>query len=213
MKQILIAIAFLAVTVLPSYADDTKAQDMKEAKMQMMKHHPEMMKEMMRNPHHLLMMAYHNNVMTFGHKLKMVAKQGETVPRDFARTAVAEMKRSVEEMERHRAEAMRNMPADVKGHADMKKMMDQHLVTVKTHLRELETLAGKDRVPSAEVIKHLEFMQQCEGMECEMMHGKGMQGAMPGKGMKGDMYHGKGMRGCCECMGDESDEMQMRDTK
>jgi hypothetical protein len=69
-------------------------------------------------------------------------------------------------------------------------MMDQHLVDVKAHLRELENLARADRIPSQEVIKHLDAMiEGCEGMDCGMMPGKGMHG-----------MHGKGMHhGCKEC--------------
>lgn len=215
MKRILIAIAVLAVTVLSSQAADVGAPDMnrttpdvKASQPDMkgtMKHgmHRGMPKEMMRNPQHLLVMAYHKNVLTFGHMLEMAARQGETVPREVARTAIAEMRRSTEEMEKYRAAAMRDMPADMKDHGDMKKKMDQHLIEVKTHLRQLEDLAKNDRIQSQEVLKHLQFLKECEGMGC----GNGMQGGkMHHDGMMHHdekMHrdgHGKGMHGCqCEC--------------
>lgn len=196
MNRVLVAIAALVI-FLPAFSTQLQAQETPGSMRQMMHQHPEMKKEMMANPQHMLMMAYHSNMMTFSHKLMKVARQGETVPREFARTAIAEMRRSTEEMERYRAEAMRNVPANVKEHGDMQKMMDQHLVDVKTHLRELENLARADRIPSQDVLKHLDAMiEGCEGMEC-VMHGEGMQG-MQGKGMHG--MQGKGMHhGCAAC--------------
>jgi hypothetical protein len=195
MNRMLVAIAALVI-FLPAFSTQLQAHETPGSMRQMMRQHPEMKKEMMANPQHMLMMAYHSNMMTFSHKLMKVARQGETVPREFARTAIAEMRRSTEEMERYRAEAMRNVPADVKEHGDMQKMMDQHMVAVKTHLRELEDLARADRIPSQDVMKHLDAMiEECDGMDCGMMPGKG---GMHGKGMHG--VHGKGAHhGCVEC--------------
>lgn len=189
MNRLLTAIAVLAVTVLlPSFPATVQAHETGT-----MSH-----KEMMRNPQHMLMMAYHNNVMTFGHKLYKVAKQGETVPRDFARTAVAEMKRSIDEMERYRASAMAGAPAGAQ-QSDMHKKMDQHLVSVKTHLRELEDLAKTEPVRSADVVKHLDEMwRECDEMVCGMMEGTWMHGR-------------KGMHGCpggCPC----PDEMSSKES-
>jgi hypothetical protein len=149
----------------------------------MMHRHPEM-KEMMRNPAFLLVMAYHRNLVTFAHMLDKVAHQGETVPREFARTSIAEMRRSTDEMEKYRAEAMAAMPAAMKD-AEMQKKMDEHLVAVKLHLRELESLAKQDRIPSQDVMNQLQFIfKGCEGMDCSMM-----------------MHEKKPMRGCgCDKM-------------
>lgn len=192
MRIILIAIAVLAVTVLPSFANDVQAPGTKGTMKQMMQQHPAMHQAMMRNPQHLLMMAHHRNLVTFGRKLGIVAQQGETVPAEFARTAIGEMRRSAEEMEKYRASSMRDVPTD------MRKMMDEHLVNVKTHLRQLEDLAKKDRIQSQEVINHLQFLSDgCA--DCGMMHGRGMYGrGMQGMHRKG-MY-GRGMHGCCQPM-------------
>ena len=202
MNQMLVAIATLVI-FLPAFSTQLQAHETPGSMRQMMHQDPEMNKEMMENPQHTLMMAYHSNMMTFRHQLMKVARQGETVPREFARTAIAEMRRSTEEMERYRAEAMRNVPANVREHGDMQKMMDQHLVDVKNHLRELENLARADRIASQDVLKHLDAMiEGCEGIGCGMMHGKGMHGmqGMQGKGMHG--MHGKGAHhGCATCEG------------
>lgn len=187
MKRMLIAIAVLATTVMPAIADDLRTPDMQGQAMS--PHHGMMMEKM---PQHPLIMAYHKNLIAFGHALDRLAHQGETVPVEYARTAISEMKRSVDQLEKYRAETLHNMPADMKGHADMQKKMDEYLVNVKMHLRELETLAKSDRIPSPEVIKQLAFIfEACEGMDCEMGHGKGMHC----RGM-----HGKGMHDC-RCQG------------
>ena len=175
MKRMLIAAAVLVVTVLPVFAEDAPPTEVKDAMPQTMpRHHEGMMKQMMRSPQHLLMMAYHRNLAAFGRALATVAQQAETVPREFARTAVAEMRRSVEEMEKYRAEAMKGMSAEVKGHGDMQKMMDEHLVQVKIHLRALEELTKGDRVASKEVMKDLQpILDGCQKMGRHLMPGKG----------------------------------------
>lgn len=162
----------------------------------------------MRNPEHLLMMGYRKNLMTFGHILENVARQGDTVPADLARTAVAEMRHSVDQIEKYRPVAQRAMPAEMQ-QPDMQKMMDQHLVDVKTHLRQLDDLSRSDRIPSQEVLKHLQpIFEGCQKMGCGPMHnrGTGMQGEQR-KG--GGCVQMQGMNGgCADCR--ESMGMQAR---
>lgn len=119
----------------------------------------------MRAPQQLLMMAFHRNVANFGQALYLASEQGETLSPVFARTAVAEMRRSTEEMEKQRA-ALRDQPVD----QERQKLMEDHLVQVKKHLRELEALVQKERIDSAEVRKLLvAIFQECEGAGCEML--------------------------------------------
>jgi len=125
-------------------------------------------KQMTQNSGHLLMMAYHRNVANFGQTLYRAAGQGATVPAPLARAAVAEMRRSTEEMEKQRALAMRDMQVN----PDRQKMMDEHIVQVKTHLRQLEELVKNDRIDSGEVRKLLQaIFEECEGAGCETMPG------------------------------------------
>ncbi|HBA86450.1 MAG TPA: hypothetical protein DCZ75_00270 [Geobacter sp.] len=167
MSQIITAIAILAVTVMPAFAADLTTQP---------------------NPQHLIMMAYHRNVANFGHTLYQAAEQGSTVPTQVARVAVAEMRRSTEEMEKHRAMAMKDMQVTPR----MQKMMDQHLVQLKTHLRELDELAKKERIDSAEVMKQLQsIFEGCEGAGCGMMPG----GPKPGAPLSG-RRRGRAGGGC-----------------
>lgn len=190
MKKVLLAVALFALTAIP-FVSGVQANDEvrrtpgtaagKDGSASAMNR--PMRKAMMGNPQHQLMMAYHKNVVIFGRALENVAKQGETVPPEFARTAVAEMRRSTEEMEKYRAGALASMPEMQRG--NMQKMMDEHLVNVKTHLRQLEDLSKGDRIPSQEVLTHLQAILKGSG---GMMHGRG-----PG---------GMGMRGgCAGCYG------------
>jgi hypothetical protein len=170
MNQVLIAIAILAVTVMPSWAADAPNPDKKGPMKQTLQQPAGMRRGVI--PQHLLMMAYHKNLMTFAHALDRVARQADTVPREFALTAIAEMRRSLDEMEKYRAAVVESAPAKV--HGDMQKMMQEHLVKVKMHLRELEGLAKSDRIQSQEVIKHLQFIiEGCGSMGCQMSGGKG----------------------------------------
>ncbi|GFO54890.1 hypothetical protein GMSM_18970 [Geomonas sp. Red276] len=141
------------------------------------------------DPQMMLMMAYHKEVMIFGRTLQRMAGQREMVPADVVRTVVGEMRRGAEQMEKYRAGAMAGMPPERRT-PDKQKMMDQHLVDVKTHLRQLDELAAKGDVPSQEVNRHLEaIFHGCDEMGC----------GMPGRGMQG-----RGMHGCmkegCGCM-------------
>lgn len=171
MKSVVIAMAVAIITAMPCFAADMPPTGNAGTMKQLMQQHPEMKKEMMHSPQHLLMMAYHNNVVTFGNILNEMAEQGQMVPPDFARTAIAEMRRGTEEIEKYRAQTMRNLPADTKSGPGLHKVMDQHLVNVKNRLRQLEDLAKNDRIPSQEVRKHLQFIfEGCEGMDCGMEH-------------------------------------------
>lgn len=197
LKWIMIAITLVAVG-LPSFAADALAHE--EGSMKEMRPYPGMQKEMMRNPQHPMMMAYHKNLMTFCRMLEKVARQGETVPRDIARTAIAEMRRSADEIEKYRAGFMAKMPPDMKGNPEMQKKMDRHLVNVKMQLRQLEELAQNDRIQSQEVIRHLEsIFEECEGMACGAPHAKGMHGKWR---HNHDAYGCDCMHGCgCRDMG------------
>lgn len=211
MRRVLIALAILAVTASLSFAADQRPAMRGQQGMmgQMMHQNPEMMQQMRRNPQHLLMRAYHRNVMNFGHALGNVARQGETVPPQFARTAIAEMRRNIEEMEKYRAESMATLPAGMKGRGEMQKMMDEHLVNVKKELRQLEDLAKSDRIPSQEVLKHLRAMfEQCG----DMGYGQ-MQGGAPYCGGGRGGYCGHGCNGKMMPMMQERRQMMQQMTE
>lgn len=131
-----------------------------------------MQREMMRTPQHLLMMAYHRNVQNFAGTLYAACDAGAPVPVQLARVAVAEMRRSVEEMEKYRA-GMQLPP-------QQQKMMDQHLIEVKMHLKELEDLVRGDRIDAARVKSHLDpLLSGCRYAGCAPMRGRTDRGMGP----------------------------------
>lgn len=170
MRSVLLAIAILMLTGSPSLAAGGSNDY---------------------NPQQLLMRAYHQNVMNFGRVLEKAAQQGDTVPSDVARAAVSEMRRSTEEMEKYRAAVVASMPEARR--PGMRKMMDEHLVSVKTHLRQLDDLTKKERIPSQEVLQHVEaIFTGCDQMPCGLHQGPGH-----GKGM----HRGRGMGLDCQQSG------------
>jgi|GEM_PF-1955105 len=211
MKRFVLALIALAVTALPGFAAADEgapgmhAPGMKADMKHPMPQHPEMRHQMMQNPKHMLAMAYHKNLVSFGWALKKVAQQGETIPRDFARATITEMRRSADQMEIYQEEAARSLPAELKAeHAAMAKKMGAHLTEMRIQLAQLENLAKGERVDSKEVLAHLQILLQgCEGMsrEAGMCH-QGMREGGCGKGMdrKGmdcGCEKGKGMdQGC-----------------
>jgi hypothetical protein len=204
MKRIAVVLAVLAMTAVvpvPSFGqpDAMPAGSRDGAGMHHMMQHPEMRSQMMRSPQHLLMMAYHKNVINFARVLDKAACQGDTVPPDVARTAVAEMRRSVDQIEKQRA--------GQKSPPEMQKMMDQHLITVKTHLRDLEDLSKSDRIPSQEVLKHTQFLLRgCDASQCDLRPGEG-------RGMHGKRMHMDGGCGCMQMMPQHREMMEQMKQK
>lgn len=130
MKLMSAAVAVLLLAALPAFAADKPAPAYGMPQMKDVVHGSPgyimkgpMRREMTRTPEHLLMMAYHRNVANFAQLLYAAADAGAPVAPQLARVAVAEMRRSVEEMEKYRA-GMQFPP-------QRQKMMDQHLVDVK----------------------------------------------------------------------------------
>jgi len=159
--------------------------------------HSEMKQAMMHNPNHLMAMAYHKNLVNFAMALKRVARQGDPVPRDFARSAITEMRRSAVQLEVYHDEAVKGLPPDLRAkHAEMAKGMRTHLVQMNQELVQLETLAKADRIGSQDLLRHLDaLLKGCQGMchEAGMCH-QGKTGGMYGKGR----HHG-GHGRCADC--------------
>ena len=67
------------------------------------------MSEMMREPHHVLAVAYKDNLTTFTKALNAQAKQGGPINTEFAKAAVAEIRRSFDQMSLHLQDHMNAM--------------------------------------------------------------------------------------------------------
>lgn len=210
MKGIAITIAILVTTALPSFAGGPAGCSGNGPGAMKAMMGPGMKQQMAPTPRHLLMRAYHENVAFFARTLAQVAGQGETVPKDVARTAIAEMRRSTEEMEKLRATIIHDLPAGDARRDQMQRMVDEHLVSAKTHIRELEELAKRDTIPSREVLEHLQFLSQgCgdsagKGMPCGERHRRQHAG---GCGCEKSM----GMTERHQAMGKMAQEMRAED--
>jgi len=87
------------------------------------KGHSPMGMEMAHEPHHVLAMAYHRNLATFAKALHDQTAKASSVNVEFARTAVAEMRRSFDQMKQQHQACMQAMSAEMQ--AKMKDKMQQ----------------------------------------------------------------------------------------
>ncbi|GFO59706.1 hypothetical protein GMST_20310 [Geomonas silvestris] len=190
---------------------------------QPMAQHAGLMRAMMHNPKHLLAMGYHKNLVGFARALERVARQGDTVPRDFARTAVTEMRRSADQMEIYHEEAARDLPAELKAqHAAMAKMMADHLTQMRGELAQLEAVTKADRIDSRQVLAHLDpLFKWCAQMSdgaCReggrfwggSRHGRQQKGGAPGCGCPESCRGECNCQGCRDCGGADGPRMSQK---
>ena len=126
------------------------------------------MSSMMSEPHHALAMAYMENIGTFAKTLHNQAEGSSPLNAKFARAAVAEIKRSLDQMEEHHSEHMKMMSAEMRSHmAAMMKDMEVHHSGLKAAVSALEKDVRADQpdsrqvaADSADVLKHLDEMSK-----------------------------------------------------
>jgi len=126
------------------------------------------MPSMMNEPHHVLAMAYMQNIGTFAKTLHAQAEGSSPLNVTFARAAVAEIKRSLDQMEEHHGEHMKMMSEEMRSHmAAMMKDMEMHRSMLKDAISALEKDVRADQpdskqvaADSANVLKHLDEMSK-----------------------------------------------------
>ena len=126
------------------------------------------MSSMMTEPHHALAMAYMQNLGTFAKALHTQAEGSSPLNANFARAAVGEMKRSLDQMEEHHGEHMKMMSEEMRSHmAGMMKDMEIHHSMLKDAVSALEKDVLADQpdtkqvaADSANVLKHLDEMSK-----------------------------------------------------
>ena len=126
------------------------------------------MSKMMQEPHHVLAMAYMQNLAAFAKALRDQTDSAKTVDGEFARAAVSEMRRSFDATQQHMADNMKSMPADMQPHMSMMMQgMDTHLSAIKQSLTALEReiladtpSATKISASAGEIVKHIDEMGQ-----------------------------------------------------
>lgn len=128
-STILMALSLGAFSAMATTAQTKKTQSQSAAQGKKEMSHDQMM--MANEPHHVLAMAYHQNLATFAKALHEQTARASSVNVEFARAAVTEMRRSFDQMKQHHREHMQTMSAEM--HTKMSGMMQQ----METHQTEL----------------------------------------------------------------------------
>ncbi|MEO8451607.1 MAG: hypothetical protein ABI647_17570, partial [Gemmatimonadota bacterium] len=126
---------------------------------------------MMGGPHQVLAMAYRDNLATFARAVHADVARSKMVNVDIATPAVAEMRRSFEQMQQHHQAHMSAAGDGMKSSmAGMMPDMEKHLTALAEHLTALETELHASAPSPAKVSEHTaEILKQCSGMST--MHG------------------------------------------
>jgi hypothetical protein len=148
-----------------------RAQTPPPAPGKMPEHHKAMkdmqgMSDMMNGSHHVLAMAYRDNLATFAKALNGQVTRSNTVDPDVARPAVAEMRRSFDQIQQHH-QAQAAMMADHMNPpmTDMMHHMDTHLTELGEHLTALESEVNAATPDPKKVAEHTsEILKQCTEM-------------------------------------------------
>ena len=130
------------------------------------------MSGMMGGPHHVLAMAYRDNLATFARALRGQVTQSKTVNLDLARPAVGEMRRSFDQMKQHHQAQMAMMGDHTKPPmSGTMQQMETHLTALSTHLTALESEVNASTPDPKKVSEQTtEILKQCAGMSA--MHAK-----------------------------------------
>ncbi|MFZ1700941.1 MAG: hypothetical protein WBO10_10220 [Pyrinomonadaceae bacterium] len=113
------------------------------------------MDDMKSGPHHSVMMAYKQNVLTFAKALRDMSKGGKLADADLARNAFAEIKQSMEKMDAIQKSHMSKMSPEMR--EKMKPMMEKmkaDQVTVKEQILALDKAFQSDSPDASAVEKH-----------------------------------------------------------
>jgi hypothetical protein len=113
------------------------------------------MAAMKKSPHHLVMMSYRHNLLTFSKALRDMSNNGKLEDVDLARNAFAEIKRSMEKMDEVHQSHMGKMSADMMTMMKpmMEKMQSENML-VKEHITALANALQMTTPNAIEVNKH-----------------------------------------------------------
>jgi len=129
------------------------------------------MSEMMKSPHHLLMMDHMKSMSAFARTLRDQAVKSEPLDVEFARAAVAELRHCLDAMEAIHQTHMETMPAEMKSKMQMMmEKMDKDRTMVKDQVSALETDVQSDTPDSKQVATHANALLKHFGMMSKM-HG------------------------------------------
>ena len=135
---------------------------------------------MKQEPHHVLAMAYKENLENFAKALRHEAGQTKPINPEFARAAVAEMKRSFDQMQEHHQDHMKTMSDQMKAQmADLTKQMDAHNAAIGEYLAALDKEVQTAAPDAKSVLKDVDgILKNCD--EMSTMHAGAMDHKMAG---------------------------------
>lgn len=124
------------------------------------------MSGMMEGPHHALAMAYGGSLVAFARALEGQVTHSTTVNLDLARPAVAEMRRSFDQMQQHHQAQMTMMGDQPKpAMAGAMQHMETHATALSEHLTALEAEVNTNTPDPKKVSEHTrEILKHCAGM-------------------------------------------------
>ncbi|MEP6902294.1 MAG: hypothetical protein ABJA66_11120 [Actinomycetota bacterium] len=180
-KQILVIWTAIAVVLL--CVGSVVAQDGNKMDKDMMMD----MGAMQKSPHHAVMMAYRQNVLTFAKTLRDMTAGGKLEDVELARNAFAEIKRSMEKMDEiHQSQMGKMKPEMMTMMKPMMEKMQAEQAVVKEHTLALEKALQVATPNAADVNEHaaalvmqLEKMDMSNQKKMEMTDQKKMD--MSGK--------------------------------
>ena len=138
------------------------------------------MNGMLRGPHHVLAMAYRDNLVTFAKALRSEVTTSKTVNPDVARPAVAEMRRSFDQMKQHHQAQLATMGDHMDSSMTaMKQHTESQMRALSEHLGALDAEVNGPSPDGKKVSAHVtEILSECAAMST--MPRKAMSGkAMP----------------------------------
>ncbi len=176
----ILAVISLTILITSGVAatSQQKQGEMPKGKMSKNQHGMMDMSAMKQEPHHLLAMAYKDNLVNFAKALRHQAAKATTVNPEFARAAAAEMKRSFDQMQLHHQDHMKTMDEKMKAQmADMMKQMDAHHSAIQEFLAALDKEVQTSAPDAKSISKYVaEILKHCDGMS--KMHGGTMEHKM-----------------------------------
>ena len=159
---------WIAVLIILGTAGVTLSQEKKAATTKMPKEGMQMT-DMSKDPHHMVGMAYKENALSFAKALRDMSARGKIEDVSLARTALDEIKRSMDKMDELHKSHMGKMSPEMA--TKMKPMMDKMLADMaaaKQHVTALETALGTDSPSAGDVHTHAaELADQLEKMGVE----------------------------------------------
>ena len=135
------------------------------------------MSGMMEGPHHVLAMAYRDNLASFAKALRGQVTHAKAVDLDLARPAVAEMRRSFDQMKQHHQAQMATMgDAARMAMSEKTEHMDKHVAELSEHLAALESDVNAGTTDYLKVSGHAsEILKLCADMSAMPSNGKAHQ--------------------------------------